>query len=207
MTTTTKTTATDQTLEKLRATLSKQSSDQLIGKLEKDTLFNSSKDIAIEILKKRNVDVARFEGKATAKATKASVAPGKKKLDIDDQATGKRKKTKKDDDGDLDLSNTRIFDEEGAGVDDDDDDTLEIPKVQKITADKKATKKEKEEKPVKEKKEKSVKEKKERVARASTLDEKTIAEIKKLHKEGKSLYAIRVELELSWSSVNKVING
>ena len=101
---------TDQTLDKIKQTLSKQSSDQLIAKLEKGTLFNSSKDLAIEILKKRGVDVARFEESKPVKSTKASVTPGKKSLDIDAQATKGDKKKKKSTEDELgDIQATRIL--------------------------------------------------------------------------------------------------
>ena len=47
--------------EVTRKTLSKQTSEQLLGKLEKGTLMGTSKVVAIEILEKRGVGVGQFK--------------------------------------------------------------------------------------------------------------------------------------------------
>jgi hypothetical protein len=130
-----------ETLQDVRARLSKQGTEQLVKKLKAGLLFDNSKGIAISILEKRGVDCSEFSDKPTE---------GKKVIKV-------------------------------------------------LAKEKKAPK----EKVVKEPKEKTVKEpkapkeKKEGTSERKKLSDEIIADIIKFHKEGLSVYKIRVALGLS----------
>lgn len=170
----------NETMDKIKATLSKQSTDQLLSKLTKGTLLNNSKAVALEILKKRNVEVSAYEDSVPeeTKAIKAEVVKGKRKLDVDQKATKKRGEKSKDV---LDLKETRLFEDESFIDDNDDsDEPLDTPEPKTV---------------------KGSKVKGEKKDKSSERD----SEIIRRYNKGESVYQIKKEMGIAYGVAARVV--
>jgi hypothetical protein len=154
-------------------TLSRYTSVQLQSKLRENKLFGVSKDVALSILKKREVDISEFTNGKAATST--------------DKKTVEKKSEKKEE---------KVLTPETF--------TKPIKKgekaeaIKETKADKSVSKVEKVEKKTGEKKEKKKR-------KELTAEQKK--EIAKLSKDGSSIYFIRKKLGVSWSAVNREVNG